>query len=73
MDFDLNDDQRLLKESVGHILAARYGDFSRRPRLPGGAPKDSAGKSGPSTPMQEFSRCRSMPITGDSAADQSRR
>jgi len=30
MDFDLNDDQTLLKESVGKMLAARYGDFEKR-------------------------------------------
>jgi pimeloyl-CoA dehydrogenase small subunit len=30
MDFDLNDDQTLLKESVGKMLAARYGDFDKR-------------------------------------------
>jgi pimeloyl-CoA dehydrogenase small subunit len=30
MDFDLNDDQRLLKESLGKLLNARYGDFAKR-------------------------------------------
>jgi pimeloyl-CoA dehydrogenase small subunit len=30
MDFDLNEDQRLLKESVGKLMAARYGDFEKR-------------------------------------------
>ncbi len=30
MDFDLTDDQRLLKESVEKLLAARYGDFEKR-------------------------------------------
>ena len=30
MDFDLNDDQRLIKESLGKLLNSRYGDFARR-------------------------------------------
>jgi len=30
MDFDLTNDQTLLKESVGKMLAARYGDFEKR-------------------------------------------
>lgn len=30
MDFDLTDDQRLLKESVSKLLTARYGDFEKR-------------------------------------------
>jgi pimeloyl-CoA dehydrogenase small subunit len=30
MDFDLNDDQRLLQESLGKLLANRYGDFEKR-------------------------------------------
>lgn len=30
MDFDLNDDQRLIKESLEKLLAARYGDFAKR-------------------------------------------
>jgi pimeloyl-CoA dehydrogenase small subunit len=30
MDFDLSNDQTLLKESVGKMLAARYGDFEKR-------------------------------------------
>ncbi len=30
MDFDFSDDQKLLKESVGKLLAARYGDFEKR-------------------------------------------
>jgi pimeloyl-CoA dehydrogenase small subunit len=30
MDFDLNDDQTLLKESVGKMLNQRYGDFEKR-------------------------------------------
>ena len=30
MDFDLTDDQRLLKESVGKLLDGRYGDFEKR-------------------------------------------
>jgi pimeloyl-CoA dehydrogenase small subunit len=30
MDFDLSDDQRLLKESLGKLLGARYGDFEIR-------------------------------------------
>jgi len=32
MDFDLTDDQRLLQESVGKLLAARYADFEQRKR-----------------------------------------
>ena len=30
MDFDLNDEQRLLKDSVDRLLADRYGDFDTR-------------------------------------------
>ncbi len=30
MDFDLNDDQRLIKESLGKLLSSRYGDFAKR-------------------------------------------
>jgi pimeloyl-CoA dehydrogenase small subunit len=30
MDFDLTEDQRLLQESFGKLLAARYGDFTQR-------------------------------------------
>jgi pimeloyl-CoA dehydrogenase small subunit len=30
MDFDLSDDQRLLKESLGKLLGARYSDFEKR-------------------------------------------
>jgi pimeloyl-CoA dehydrogenase small subunit len=30
MDFDLTNDQTLLKESVGKMLSARYGDFEKR-------------------------------------------
>ncbi len=30
MDFDLSEDQRLLKESVAKLMAARYGDFEKR-------------------------------------------
>jgi pimeloyl-CoA dehydrogenase small subunit len=30
MDFDLNDDQTLLKESVSKMLSQRYGDFEKR-------------------------------------------
>jgi pimeloyl-CoA dehydrogenase small subunit len=30
MDFDLNDDQRLIRESLGKLLNNRYGDFARR-------------------------------------------
>jgi len=30
VDFDLSEDQRLLKESVGKLMAARYGDFEKR-------------------------------------------
>jgi pimeloyl-CoA dehydrogenase small subunit len=30
MDFDLSDDQRLLKESVGKLLGAHYGEFAKR-------------------------------------------
>ncbi len=30
MDFDFSDDQKLLKESVGKLMASRYGDFEKR-------------------------------------------
>lgn len=30
MDFDLNDDQRLIKESLEKLLSSRYGDFAKR-------------------------------------------
>src|SRR6202000_2312757 len=30
MDFDLTDEQRLLKDSVDRLIADRYGDFERR-------------------------------------------
>ncbi|MDE8348805.1 MAG: acyl-CoA dehydrogenase family protein [Acidocella sp.] len=30
MDFDFTDDQKLLKESVGKLMASRYGDFEKR-------------------------------------------
>jgi pimeloyl-CoA dehydrogenase small subunit len=30
MDFDLTDDQRLLQESLGKLLATHYGDFTKR-------------------------------------------
>lgn len=30
MDFDLNDEQRLIKESLEKLLAGRYGDFAKR-------------------------------------------
>jgi pimeloyl-CoA dehydrogenase small subunit len=30
MDFDFSDDQKLLKESVGKLIASRYGDFEKR-------------------------------------------
>ncbi len=40
MDFDLNDEQRMLKESVGRLIAENYGFEERKKYL-----KDSAGYS----------------------------
>jgi pimeloyl-CoA dehydrogenase small subunit len=41
MDFDLSDEQRLLKDSVDRLIADRYGDFERRK----GYQKEAAGWS----------------------------
>lgn len=60
MDFDLTDEQRLLKDSVDRLIADRYGDFARRKtyrQKPGGWSKavwqDFAGMGLTALPFEE--------------------
>ena len=70
MDFDLSDEQRLLKDSVDRLLADRYSFDQRKNYLPSrtaGAPR-----CGRNTPNSACSACRSPRSMAGSAAARSR-
>ena len=70
MDFDLTDEQRLLKDSVDRLLADRY-DFEQRKKYW----REQGGwshASGASSPNSACSACRSRKTMAASAAARSR-
>ena len=67
MDFDLNDEQRQLKDSVERLLADSYGDLAQRQALHEGAEGLQRSASGGSTPTSACWRCRSPRSTAGSA------
>ena len=70
MDFDLTDEQRLLKDSVDRLIADQY-QFEQRKKY---RPSRTAGaaRSGSNTPNSACSACRSRRRMAASAAARSR-
>ena len=66
MDFDLSEEQRLLKESVDGLLNDAY-DFDARKKYAEGEGRLEQGRSGASSPNRACSACRSPRRTAVSA------
>ena len=71
MDFDLSEEQRLLKESVDGLLNDSY-DFDAAQEIHGGEGRLEQSASGASSPSRACSACRSRKRTAASAPARSR-
>ena len=65
MDFDLNDEQRQLKDSVERLLADSYGDLAQRQGYRR-SPRATASACGSNMPSWACWRCRSPSSTAGS-------
>ena len=71
MDFDLSEEQRLLKESVDGLLGSSY-DFDAAQEIHGGDGRLEQKPSGASSPNRACSGCRSPKTMAASAPARSR-